>query len=92
MFLNPSPLTQLKYSQPLELILFHVIQTRIKYHKCSSYPHLLINYLFNYLIFTGHTTIVHLNNEFCTCYPTKLYGLHGNWQRTLECLQNKTLS
>jgi len=37
-------------------------------------------------------TIVHLNYELCTCYPTKVYGLRGNWHRTLECLQNKTLT
>ena len=37
-------------------------------------------------------TIVHLNYEFYTCYPTKLYGLCGNWRITLECLQNKTLT
>ena len=42
-----------KYSQPFELVLFHIIHIRIKCHKGSHYPHLLINYLFIELIFTG---------------------------------------
>ena len=39
-----------KYSQPFELIIFHV---SIKCHKGSHYPHLLNNYLLNYLNFSG---------------------------------------
>jgi len=33
-------------------------------------------------------TIVHLDYELYTCYPTKVYRLCGNWHKTLECLQN----
>jgi len=44
-----------KYSQPLELVLFHVTTTNIKCHKGFYYPHLLNNYLFNHLIFPGLT-------------------------------------
>ena len=53
--LNPSPLTQSKYSQPLELVLFYVIVFCIKCLKGFYYPHLLNNYLINYLIFSGLT-------------------------------------
>jgi len=59
--LNPSPLTQPKYSQPLELVLFHVIPIRIKYLKCFYYPQLLNNYLINYLIFSGLTGSVKID-------------------------------
>jgi len=44
-----------KYSQPLALVLFHVIKTNIKCHKCYHYSHLLNNYLFNYLNVLGLT-------------------------------------
>jgi len=44
-----------KYSQPLELMLFLVINSSINYHKGSHYPHLLNNNLFNYLNFSGLT-------------------------------------
>ena len=43
------------YSQPLELVLFHVISICIKCHKGFYYPHLLNNYLFNYSNFSGLT-------------------------------------
>ena len=55
---NPSPFIIRKYSQPIELILFHVINPSIKCHKGSHYSHLLNNYLFNYLNFLG-LTITH---------------------------------
>jgi len=58
--LEPKSSHTFKYSQPLELVLFHVIQARINYHKCSPYPHLLINYLFNLLNFAGLTIRTHL--------------------------------
>jgi len=45
--LEPNSFHTTKYSQPFELVLFHVIHLRIKYHKGSHYPHLLIIYLFN---------------------------------------------
>ena len=51
--LEPKSSHTIKYSQPFELILFHVIELFIKYFKRSSYPHLLNNYLINYLIFLG---------------------------------------
>jgi len=44
-------------SQPLELVLFHIITFRIYYLKGSHYPHLLNNYLINYLIFLGLTNV-----------------------------------
>ena len=47
----------IKYSQPFELVCFHIIHVRIKCHKGSHYPHLLINYFFNSLIFSGLTCI-----------------------------------
>ena len=43
------------YSQPLELVLFHIITLCIKCLKGSYYPHLLNNYLINYLNFSGLT-------------------------------------
>ena len=45
-----------KYSQPFELVLFHVITNRIKCLKCSYYPYVLNNYLINYLNFSGLTS------------------------------------
>jgi len=44
-----------KYSQPFELVLFHIINLNIKCHKGSRYPHLLNNHLFNYLNLSGLT-------------------------------------
>ena len=38
---NPSPFNMPKYSQPLKLILFHVIKANINYHKGSLYPHFI---------------------------------------------------
>ena len=49
--LEPKSSHTIKYSQPLELVLFHVISLCIKCLKGSYYPHLLNNYLINYLIF-----------------------------------------
>ena len=46
-----------KYSQPFELVLFHIINFSIKCHKGFHYPYLLNNYLFNYLNFSGFTYI-----------------------------------
>jgi len=61
--LKPSPHTQSKYSQPLELVLFHVIVPHIKYFKGFHYSQLLNNYLNNYLIFSGLTLMSSLLNE-----------------------------
>jgi len=49
----------IKYSQPFELVLFHIIALRIKCLKGSYYPHLLNNYLINYLNLSGLTLNVH---------------------------------
>ena len=57
--LEPKSSHTIKYSQPLELILFHVIALRIKCLKGSSYPHLLNNYLINYLNFSGLTARIY---------------------------------
>jgi len=53
--LEPKSSHTIKYSQPIELVLFHIIAICIKYFKRSYYPHLLNNYLINYLIFSGLT-------------------------------------
>jgi len=53
--LQPKSFHTIKYSQPFELVLFHVITIHIKCHKDSYYPHLLNNYLFNYLNFSDLT-------------------------------------
>jgi len=53
--LKPKSSHTIKYSQPFELVLFHIIAFRIKCLKGSYYPHLLNNYLINYLIFSGLT-------------------------------------
>ena len=45
--LEPKSSHIIKYSQPLKLVIFHVIHVSIKCHKGSHYPHLLIIYLFN---------------------------------------------
>jgi len=51
--LAPKSSHTIKYSQPLELVLFHVTTFRIYYLKGSLYSHLLNNYLIYYLIFSG---------------------------------------
>ena len=53
--LEPKSYNTIKYSQPFKLVLFHIIKIRMKCHKGSYYLHLLNNYLFNYLIFSGLT-------------------------------------
>ena len=53
--LEPKSSQTIKYSQPLELVLFHVMALCIKCLKGFYYPHLLNNYLINYLIFSGLT-------------------------------------
>ena len=57
MGLKPKSSHTTKYSQPFELVLFHVIHVSIKCHKGSHYPHLLNNYLLNYLNFLGLTHV-----------------------------------
>jgi len=54
--LEPKSAHTSKYSQPFELVLFHVIVPCIKCLKGFYYPHLLNNYLINYLIFLGSYT------------------------------------
>ena len=51
--LEPKSSHIIKYSQPLKLVLLHVIVLRIKFLKGSYYPHLINNYLINYLNFSG---------------------------------------
>jgi len=46
--LEPKSSHTIKYSQPFELVLFHVITINIKCHKGSHNPHLLFIYLFIY--------------------------------------------
>jgi len=41
------PFNTTKYSQPLELVIFHVTSINNKCHKGSYYLYLLINYFFN---------------------------------------------
>jgi len=64
--LEPKSSHTFKYSQPLELVIFHIIAIRIKSLKGSYYPHLLNNYLINYLNFSG------LTNETTSNTTTKL--------------------
>jgi len=54
--LEPKSSHTINYSQPLELVLFNVITLHIKCLKGFYYPHLLNNYLINYLNFSGFTT------------------------------------
>ena len=55
--LKPKSFHIIKYSQPLELVLFHIINPSIKCHKGSHYPHLLNNYL----KFSGLTGSTHVH-------------------------------
>ena len=41
--LEPKSSHTTKYSKPLELVLFYIILVRIKCHKGSHFPYLLIN-------------------------------------------------
>jgi len=56
---NPSPLNLIKYSQPFELLLFHVINLNFKCHKGSTTRiYYIITFpptLFTYLNFSGLT-------------------------------------
>jgi len=61
MGLKPKSFHITKYSQPFKLVLFHIIHVNIKWHKVSHYPHLLNNYLLNYLNFSGLTLTMFLN-------------------------------
>jgi len=56
--LKPKSSHIIKYSQPFELVLFHIIAFRIKCLKGSYYSHLLNNYLINYLFFSGLTNTI----------------------------------
>jgi len=65
------------YSQPLELVLFLVINSNIKYHKGFYYPQLLNNHLFNYLIFLDLTTSVMEVKNFTLDFIQKFKGLNS---------------
>ena len=43
--LKPKSFHTIQYSQPLELVIFHIIAINIKCLKDSYYPHILNNYL-----------------------------------------------
>jgi len=53
--LEPKSSHTIKYSQPLELVLFHVTAPHIYYFKYFHYSSFLNNQLNNYLIFPGLT-------------------------------------
>jgi len=57
--LEPKSSHTIKYSQPLELVLFHVIIPHINCFKCFYYPQLLNNYL----IFPDLTYFVPCSNH-----------------------------
>ena len=61
--LEPKPFHTIKYSQPLKLVLFHIIAHRIKCLKGFYYPPVLNNYLINYLIFSGLTLKAKTNTK-----------------------------
>jgi len=61
--LKPKSFHTIKYSQPLELVLFHITTINIKSHKGFYYPHLLNNYLFNYLNFLSLTVSMYNDND-----------------------------
>jgi len=56
---EPKSSHTIKYSQPLELVLFHVMTVSTNCHKGFHHPHLLNNYLFNYLNSSGLTSPTH---------------------------------
>jgi len=78
--LEPKSSQTIKYYQPFELVLFHVITHHIKFLKGSYYPYLLNNYLIDYLNFSSLTSITQHNkytegihhikkqNKSCTSY------------------------
>ena len=91
--LEPKSSHTIKVSQPLELVLFHIIPIRIKYLKCFYNPQLLNNYLINYLIFSGLTKCLtgldsHIQcNIANTCIKTIRYhqGSCNNFTHNLIC-------
>jgi len=68
--LEPKPSHTIKYSQSLELVLFHIIAHHIKCLKGFYYPPVLNNYLINDLIFLGLTVSMSyfgvLGNQKCS--------------------------
>jgi len=54
--LEPKSSHTIKYSQPHELVLFHIMKLSINCHKGFHYPHLINSYLFNYIKVVGLTT------------------------------------
>jgi len=74
--LKPKSSHTTKYSQPFELVLFHVITVYINCHKGSYHPHLLNNYLFNYLIFSGLTPCTCGRNHYYEQLNSSLLGLN----------------
>jgi len=62
-----------------------MIISYIKCHKDSHYPHLLNNYLFNYLNFSG-LTVVARKNSFCFFFTLYGLGCHGTQVVRSLCL------
>ena len=56
--LEPKSFHIIKYSKSLELVLFNIIVLCIKFLKDSYDPHLINNYLINYLNFSSLTSQV----------------------------------
>jgi len=73
--LEPKPFHTIKYSQPFEIVLFHVIALCIKCLKDSYYPHLLNNFLINYLNFLGLTPSLEANLLMKETSMTDLLGI-----------------
>jgi len=89
--LNPSPLNITKYSQPLKLVFFHIIKVNIKCHKGSHYLYLLNNYLFNYLNFSGLTTVIQTQPHSAIFFLTN--NIEAPQEQTLglmNCLSNNS--
>ena len=73
--LEPKSSHMTKYFQLLELVLLNIIKANIKCNKGSHYPHLLNNYLFNYLNFSGLTSssIIDISNSCCILVENSLH-------------------
>jgi len=69
--LEPKSFLTIKYSQSFEVVLFHIIHVKIKYHKGSHYPHFsfFLSYVLSFFILVfqfGVELVFEYGSQICT--------------------------